>query len=121
MPRPGVAAPRGGISGVRSTRNELDFLFDSWEERFGSGPDGGVPGRRTVTITGQGAEGVETRNGTRPSSAQRLTRVKPYERAGFRPDRMAMWAVFLGIVMLLVAAVSAHAAVVVAHHALALR
>lgn len=51
---------------------------------------GGVPGRRTVTITGQGAEGYASRNGTRPSMAQRHRPVKRHERPGFRPDRAAM-------------------------------
>ncbi|MGO9959072.1 MAG: hypothetical protein ACLP50_24420 [Solirubrobacteraceae bacterium] len=33
-----------------------------------------------------------------------------YERAGFRPDRAAMWAFVLGILMIVIAAASAHAA-----------
>ena len=71
--------------------------------------------------TGQGSEGYASRNGTRPSMAQRHRPVKRYERAGFRPDRAAMWAVLLGVVLLLAAVTSAHAAVLAAHHALALR
>jgi hypothetical protein len=42
----------------------------------------------------------------------------PYDQALARPDRIAMWAVLLGIVLLLAAATSSHAAVlahVVAH------
>ncbi len=64
-----------------------------------------------MTITGRGVEAYETRNGTRPSAAQRHNQLPRYERAGFRPDRAAMWAVFLGVILLLVAAASAHAAV----------
>jgi hypothetical protein len=42
-----------------------------------------------------------------------------HERAGFRPDRVAMWAVLLGFLLVLVAATSSHAATVagIAHHA----
>jgi hypothetical protein len=59
-------------------------------------------GRRTVHITGRGAE----RNlpVTRPT-------LRRHEREGFRPDRAAMWAVLLGLLLILVAATSAHAAV----------
>ena len=73
-----------------------------------------------VTITGQGAEAYASRNGTRPSSAQRHRPVPRHERAGFRPDRVAMWAVMLGVLMMLIAAASSHAAVLAAHHALTL-
>jgi len=65
----------------------------------------GIPVRRTVTITGRGAE----RNlpWSTGESRRRPARL-PHERAGFRPDRVAMWAVFLGILLLLVAAASSH-------------
>ena len=63
------------------------------------------PARRTITITGRGAE----RNLPWPTdtSRRRATR-KAHERAGFRPDRFAMWALFLGLLLVLVAATSAH-------------
>ena len=38
--------------------------------------------------------------------------LRRHERAGFKPDRTAMWAVLLGLLLILVAATSAHAAVV---------
>jgi hypothetical protein len=59
-------------------------------------------GRRTITIRGRGAE----RNlpVTRPA-------LRRHERPGFRPDRAALWAVLLGLFLILVAAVSAHGAV----------
>ena len=58
--------------------------------------------RRTVTIRGHGAE----RNlpVTRPT-------LRRHERPGFRPDRAALWAVMLGLLLILVAAASAHAAI----------
>ena len=63
------------------------------------------PARRTVTITGRGAE----RNLPWPTDAsrRRATR-RAHERAGSKPDRFAMWALFLGLLLLLVAATSAH-------------
>jgi hypothetical protein len=60
-----------------------------------------VPGRRTVTIRGQVA--------ARP--APRRPRRDPYDRVGARPDRIAMWAVVLCLLLVLVAATSSHAAV----------
>ena len=66
----------------------------------------GVPGRRTVTIRGQGAE----RYVPRRASGSRRPPERRYERAGFQPDRTAMWAVLLGVMLILAAAASAHAA-----------
>ena len=74
-------------------------------------PERGHPGRETVTITGRGAEAYAARRGTRASSAQRHQAVRRHERAGFRPDRVAMWAVMLGVMLMLAAAASSHAAV----------
>jgi hypothetical protein len=69
----------------------------------------GVPGRRTVTIRGQVA--------SRP--APRRPRRDSYDRVGARPDRIAMWAVLLCVLLVLVAATSSHAAVLhLAHLAL---
>ncbi|HEY4827733.1 MAG TPA: hypothetical protein VIH85_13240 [Solirubrobacteraceae bacterium] len=56
-----------------------------------------------MTIRGYGAE----RN--LPMARPTLRR---HERAGFRPDRTALWAVLLGLLLIFVAAASAHAAVV---------
>jgi hypothetical protein len=62
--------------------------------------------RRTVTITGRGAE----RNlPWATDAARRRPARRPHERAGFKPDRVAMWAVFLGVLLVFVAAASAHA------------
>jgi hypothetical protein len=66
-----------------------------------------VPGRRTITITGQGAEGYAAR--------RRRPQRPVHERPGFRPDRFAMWAVLLGVLLVLVAATSSHAAMRVSH------
>jgi hypothetical protein len=74
---------------------------------------GGVPGRRTVTIRGRGAERDLTWTA---QQSRRRPAVPTHERPGFRPDRAAMWAVLLGLLLVLVAATSSHAAVLV--HAL---
>jgi hypothetical protein len=66
-----------------------------------------VPGRRTVTIRGQGADRYVP---TRPAGSRRRRPERRYERAGFRPDRAALWAVLLGLMLILAAAMSAHAA-----------
>ncbi|HTU85902.1 MAG TPA: hypothetical protein VMF57_10030 [Solirubrobacteraceae bacterium] len=62
-----------------------------------------IDGRRTVTIRGYGAEAKL------PMARPTLPR---HQRPGFRPDRMALWAVLLGVLLILVAAASAHGAVV---------
>ena len=70
-------------------------------------------GRRTVQITGRGAQR------SLPPARPTLRR---HEREGFKPDRAAMWAVVLGLLLILVAAASAHAAVTahqITAHALA--
>jgi hypothetical protein len=59
--------------------------------------------RRTITITGRGAEPYQ------PSTyARRRPQLPAHERPGFRPDRAAMWAVLLGVLLILVALTSAH-------------
>jgi hypothetical protein len=69
-------------------------------------------GRRTVQITGHVSERnlpPVTRRAERnlPAGSPTLRR---HERASFKPDRAAMWAVVLGLLLILVAAASAHAA-----------
>jgi hypothetical protein len=64
----------------------------------------GSPVRRTVTIRGRGAEGYLPW----PNASRDRSQPRAYERAGFRPDRLAMWAVLLGFLLVLVAVLSAH-------------
>jgi hypothetical protein len=70
----------------------------------------GVPGRRTVKITGYGSQRNLIYASREP---RRRPPERPHERAGFKPDRVAMWAVLLGVLLVLVAAMSAHAATLV--------
>jgi hypothetical protein len=64
-----------------------------------------APGRRTIVITGHGAE----RN--LPVRRRREASLRIHERSGFRPDRIALWAFLLGLALLLGATTSSHAAV----------
>ena len=64
-----------------------------------------IPARRTVTIRGRGAE----RNLPWPGESSRRRPPRPlHERSGFRPDRMAMWAMVLGLLLVLIAVISSH-------------
>jgi hypothetical protein len=85
----------------------------AWEDRETAAAAGvGVPGRRTVTIRGRGAE----RDLAFPEPGRsRRPPVRRHERPGFRPDRTALWALVLGVVLVLVAATSSHAAALAAH------
>ncbi len=93
MPQPGATRPRVD----RDDRGRVPSPDRRAE---------GVPGRRTVTITGRGAE----RYVPRRRSDSRRPRQRRYERAGFKPDRAALWAVLLGLLLMLAAVTSAHAA-----------
>jgi hypothetical protein len=57
-----------------------------------------------VKIQGRGAE----RHLPLPETSRRRPPRRAYERSGFRPDRLAMWAVLLGFLLVLVAIVSGH-------------
>jgi hypothetical protein len=59
-----------------------------------------------VTIRGQ----VADRNRPLASAAARRRPERRYERTSFRPDRTAMWAVMLGLLLILAAVATAHAA-----------
>ena len=66
-------------------------------------------GRRTVYITGRGVE--QNLPIARNLPVDRPTLRRPRARGRSGPDRAAMWAVLLGLLLILVAATSAHAAV----------
>jgi hypothetical protein len=98
-PEPGLAVPPEAGLAVRSGLAALGAAQ--------------APARRSVTISGRPAERYIV------PSASRRTQRRPHERPGFQPDRVAMWAVLLGVVLILVAATSSHAAVLHAHAFLA--
>jgi hypothetical protein len=120
--RPGARAPGSVARGVPASSGAIAPTRSRTEApgrpaRGGSRPrqDGlaprapgqGVSGRRTVKIQGRGAERnliyASRRQQRRPSERR-------HERAGFKPDRVAMWAVLLGVLLVLVATTSSHAA-----------
>jgi hypothetical protein len=63
--------------------------------------------RRTIVITGRGAPAPAPR--TRRAEAARRPPRRLTERAGPNPDRIALWAVLLGLFLIVVAVASAHA------------
>ena len=112
-----IGLPVGGEGAREAAAHEPVLRFeqsaadDIWADRAGA-----AGGRRTVVITGRGSErrhDVSGRSRLRRRSWEASLPV--HERAGFRPDRVAMWAVLLGLILLLVAATSSHAAVLAAH------
>lgn len=62
------------------------------------------PTRRTVVIRGHGHGHYDA------SRRGYEARLRPHERTGFKPDRVALWAVLLGLALLLGAVTSSHAA-----------
>ena len=106
MPQTG-ATVSGGELGVTDARRG-ERATDRDAPRDGSASQGaGVPGRRTVTIRGQAPERYP---GRRADGSRRPRPERRHERAGFRPDRAALWAFLLGVMLILVAVASAHAA-----------
>ncbi len=68
-----------------------------------------TPGRRTIRITGHGAERFRESAGL--SEHRALARTGRREKPHRKPDRVAMWAVLLGLALAVGAATSSHAAV----------
>jgi hypothetical protein len=62
-----------------------------------------VPERRTVQITGRPVSSLRLVEVERPRPAR-----SPMERLGPRPDRIAMWAVLMGVFLCVVALSTAH-------------
>jgi hypothetical protein len=67
-----------------------------------------------VTITGHGDD---RRTGRTQIEARPRPERRRHERPGYRPDRTALYAVLLGLVLVLVAVTSSHAATVSRAHA----
>ncbi len=86
--------------------SHFDEMMEEWNRTYGDGTvldlsherDGvNASGPRTVVITGHGDDRYVPAARRRRSSELRF-----HERAGFSPDRTAMWAVMLGVVLLIV-------------------
>jgi hypothetical protein len=90
-PRSGAARPgasRNGQAPPAPTRNDA--------ARPRASRDGQAGPAATRTVTGR--------------ATRRRPPRRPHERAGFKPDRVAMWAVFLGLLLAIAAATSSHGA-----------
>jgi hypothetical protein len=71
-----------------------------------------VPGsRRTVKIMGQVIPSVPARRLVEVQRRRASRGPGPVDRMVARPDRIALWAVLIGVVLVVIAATSAHAAV----------
>jgi hypothetical protein len=116
MPQTGLAASREDRAATDERPHAVTEERHGEADRYraagaalspGGGDGAGVPGRRTVTIRGQGAE----RGSRRYADASRRRPERRHEREGFRPDRAALWAFLLGVTLILVAVSTAHASV----------
>ncbi len=97
--------------GVDEASPSAAALADRFGFRFEESTSGPA-GRRTVTITGHGAERSvppAERSVRRGGSELRRRGGRRDTLIGLHADRAAMWAVGLAIVLALVAAISAHA------------
>ncbi len=80
--------------------------------RRGQHPKGtAIPARRTVEIRGRPAHAQSV---PRREVERRRPPRRPVERVGSRPDRLAMWALLMGILLILVAVGTADASVLAA-------
>jgi hypothetical protein len=102
-----AAGERGGGESFAAGEGGDEVFVGGDDGRPASYVRGGQPGRRTVKIGG--------RPGERPLPLDRPPRRRPPktvgERVGARPDRVAMWAFALGLVLILIAVATAQAGV----------
>jgi hypothetical protein len=111
---PDPRAPTRTATGYPPTRSAAGYV-----------PPGGSPrsqprtaARRTVTIRGRGDErAIPPASRSRPPVSRSRPPVRRRRSHSFRPDRVALWAVMLGVLLVLVAAASAHAAATIHRHA----
>jgi hypothetical protein len=96
--------------GVDEASPSAASLADRFGFRFEESA-GGPAGRRTVTITGHGAERSvpPAERSLAGGGGARRRGGRTHPRSGSHADRVALWAVALAIVLALVAAMSAHA------------
>jgi hypothetical protein len=76
------------------------FSDPSWDERLGAPTYEERDGRRTVLVTGRPEGTAVPRRDSTPGATARVRRHTPTRaRLAGRPDRIALWAVALGLVM----------------------
>jgi hypothetical protein len=90
---------------------EADAARPAASARRGAHPKGtAIPARRTIEIRGRTVPAPAVPRSSTEIERRRPTR-RPVERVGARPDRVAMWAMLMGIVLILVAVGTADASV----------
>jgi hypothetical protein len=104
--RDGSAHPLHGVFVPTATHAPLSAADDPFAT-----PPPPVGTRRTVQIKGRPTES------RMPSMAQRHRGRTASDRIGARPDRIALWAVALGAILILLAAMTSSSQAAVAHHA----
>jgi hypothetical protein len=104
--RDGVAHPMHGVFVPTAPHAPLSAADDPFAT---PPPPAGT--RRTVQIKGRPTES------RMPSMAQRHRGRTASDRIGARPDRIALWAVALGAILILLAAMTSSSQAAVAHHA----
>lgn len=83
------------------------FADPRWDDRIGEPAYEERDGRRTVLVTGRPAGSAMPRRDSTPAASARLRRQSPTRaRLAGRPDRVALWAVCLGLLMAAIAGVS---------------
>ncbi|HEY5142506.1 MAG TPA: hypothetical protein VII98_03295 [Solirubrobacteraceae bacterium] len=103
--REGLEGRRPGASATLTPREAVQPVTD--ELAVARTPPRSTPrSRRTVQITGRPAESPAPRRLVEVE--RRRPAPRAVDRAAQRPDRLALWAVFLGFALVLVAAMSAH-------------
>ena len=76
------------------------FADPRWDDRLGEPPLTDQGGRRTVVVTGRPGPQHSPRRDRTPGPSARRRRVSPTRaRLAGRPDRVALWAVALGLIM----------------------
>jgi hypothetical protein len=76
------------------------FLDPRWDDRLGEPPLTSDGGRRTVVVTGRPGPQHRPQRDRTPGATARQRRYTPTRaRLAGRPDRVALWAVALGLIM----------------------
>jgi hypothetical protein len=76
------------------------FADPSWDDALGAPPEKDENGRRTVVVTGRPGPAHMPRRDRTPGATARQRRQSPTRaRLAGRPDRVALWAVALALVM----------------------
>jgi len=83
------------------------FADPTWDDALGAPPEKDEDGRRTVVVTGRPGPQHMPRRDRTPGATARMRRQSPTRaRLAGRPDRVALWAVALGLIMAAMAGVS---------------